>query len=327
MSSVPQPEWIKHIPEDDRMTTFPIARPEMFRYYDTALKCFWPVTDVSTKQDVVDYNTKLTPNEQRFVKYVLAFFAASDGIVNLNIATRFKADVNIPEASYFYNYQMMTEDIHAHMYSILLHEIIPTEDERNYLLDAAKNIPIIGQMSQYMYRCIASSDPFPERLLRMGCVEGIFFAGCFCAIYWLQNRGLMPGLGHSNELIARDEGLHANFNLYLYTLVQPQYKVRRETIVAIFNEAVDIAAEFIRDAMPEGLVGINAGLMIPYIQKQADNLLAIIGESPVYGVKHQLGFMDQINMKNITNIFERRVSEYSMAQGADTDANDVNYDF
>ena len=312
---------------DDRMTTFPVARPDIFAFYTKSRDCFWTPGEITTVTDVIHYSTKLTPGEQRFVKYILAFFAASDGIVNVNLAKRFKDDIPMQDASYFYNFQMMMEDIHAHMYSIILDAIVPDRTERDNLINASQTIPVISKMSDYMNRCISSGAPFAERLLRMACVEGIFFTGCFCAIYWLQSRGLMPALAHSNELISRDEALHTEFALHMYNMIEPEHRLSKLRIGVIFEEAVSIAAEFITDALPGGLQEMNAALMTDYIKCQADILLSLIGMPPQYNTKHQFHFMDQINMTNRTNFFERRVSEYSKVQGADTEEYHIDEDF
>jgi ribonucleotide reductase beta subunit family protein with ferritin-like domain len=313
--------------EDSRLTTFPINRPALFAWYQDATKCYWTVDEINISEDAFHYETKLTPGEKHFVKHVLAFFAASDGIVNMNLAKRFKKDVAILEANYFYDFQIAIENVHAHTYSLLLETIIPGRAERDDLLNAITTMPIITKMSQYMFKCIASDASFAERLLRMACVEGIFFTGCFCVIYWLRARGLMPGLGHSNELISRDEALHTMFALFLYTIIKPGAQLPRERVNAVFREAVDLATEFIHEALPVSLPEMNAELMISYIQCQADNLLALIELPPIYGAKHNFAFMDQQNMANRTNFFERRVSEYAKPCTADKSAFDVALDF
>ncbi len=298
-----------YIEGDDRVTTFPIARPNLFEYYKDATRTYWTVEELALSTDVFDYAHRLSAGEQRFVKHILAFFAASDGLVNINLAERFKKDVNMYDANLFYNYQIMMEDVHAHTYSLLLDAIIPDKHERDELLSAFKTMPIITKMSQWMIDCTASDEPFPVRLLKMACVEGIFFTGCFCAIYWLQQRGLMPALGHSNELIARDEGLHTTFALLLYSMLK--IKLDEKEVYSIFKDAVDIAKEFTVDALPIGMPGMNADLMKAYIECCADNLLSLINIAPLYGSKHDFMFMEQINLTNRTNFFDRRVSEYS----------------
>lgn len=311
------PNYFDLVPEDNRMTTFPIARSGIFEYYQDAVDRFWTRKEICTSQDVIDFATKLIPGEQRVIEFIVAFFAASDGIVNINLAKRFKKEVPMQDAIYFYNFQIMMEDIHAHVYSILLEDIIPDKERREYLINAATTIKTVKSMTEYMQRIIASDDPLPKRLLMMACVEGIFFTGCFCIIYWFQTRGLMPALGHSNELIARDESLHTYFAMYLYTLVNPQYHLPLAEVVSIFTEAVDIAVEFIKEALPEGLLGMNATLMTEYIKNQADNLASLIDIPGIFNTGHNFHFMDQINMTNRTNFFERKVSEYAKAQTVD----------
>jgi ribonucleotide reductase beta subunit family protein with ferritin-like domain len=308
---------IKPIHGDDRLTTFPIARPAVFKWYEDATKCFWTTSEITTGTDALHYETKLSSDERRFVKYILAFFAASDGIVNLNLAERFKKDINILEVSYFYDFQITMENIHAQTYSMLLNSIIPSQSECKNLLNAIETMPIIKKMSQYMFETIRSTARFAERLLRMACVEGILFTGCFCAIYWLQSDGRMPGFGHSNELIARDEALHTMFAMFLYTMLDE--KLPQEHVYQIICEAVNLAKEFIIEALPNGLPGMSAQLMIPYIECQADNLVTLIDLPVLYGSKHSFHFMEQINLANRTNFFERRVSEYAKVQCSDGD--------
>lgn len=312
------------VPEDDRLTFHPVGRKDMLEFYKLAKKSYWTVEEVDISKDSEHYR-KLSEEEKHFIQYVLAFFAASDGIVNINLAQRFKDDVKIPEANYFYNFQIMIEDVHANMYSELLMAIIPEHNKRIELLNAIRTLPVIGKMSEYMFNCIKSSAPFAERLLRMACVEGIFFTGCFCAIYWFQQRALMPGLAQSNELIARDEALHTRFALFLYTKLRPEHKLSHSQIYNIFEEAVGVAEEFIRAALPIKLPEMNADLMVEYIKNQADNLLALIDVPVLYKAKHKFRFMDQINYANHTNFFERRITEYS--KSSHTDDGSIAQDF
>lgn len=314
-------------PEDSRLVAFPIFRPAMYEFYKDAERCFWTPGEVQTHQDATDFDTKLTAGEQRFVKHVLAFFAASDGIVNLNLVERFKNEVGMLEAGYFYDFQVMMENIHAQMYSIILDVVIVDQREKTRLLNAVDTIPVITRMSDYMFACIRSTEGFATRVLRMACVEGLFFTGCFCAIYWLCRRGIMPGLAHLNELIARDEALHAAFALHLYTIISPEYKLSTQEIHAIFTEAVGVAQEFIADALPSGLTEMNADMMGDYIKCQADNLLVLIDTPPLYNVKHGFGFMEQINLTNRTNFFERMVSEYSKVDASDQEDFETTDDF
>lgn len=307
---------IKAIPGDDRLTTFPIARPGVFEYYKDAEAAHWGVAEVSISKDAEDWH-KLTKSEKHAVKVILAFFAASDKIVNINIVKRFKKDIPILEVEYFYDTQVAIENIHAHMYSLLLDTIVPDAGERESLLNATKTIPVVGIISEYMFKCINSDEPFAKRILRMACVEGVFFTGCFCIIYWLTSKGLMPGLGHSNELIARDEALHATFAMFLYDMIEPQFKLSHEEIYEIFREACGIAQQFVEYAIPNAMSGMNSTLMTQYVHCCADNMLALIDVPPLYKAKHEFHFMDQINLRNRTGFFERRVSEYGKVKSAD----------
>lgn len=284
----------------------------MWQYYSDAVNSFWTVHEVSVVQDPADYR-KLSPQMQHCVKRILAFFAASDNIVNVNIMERFLNDVKIYEAQRFYNMQVAMEDIHAHMYSILLDAIVPDVEEKNSLYNAMNTIPVIGKMTAYMYEIIHSDCTFSERVLKMACVEGIFFTSCFCIIYWIQMQQLMPGLGQSNELIARDEMLHATFALELYMLTE---RLPTDKVHQIFDDAVAIAIEFARDAIQDGIPEMNINLMIPYIQCCADNMITMIDQPPLYNTTHEFSFMEKINLEGRTNFFERRVSEYGKTQDA-----------
>jgi ribonucleotide reductase beta subunit family protein with ferritin-like domain len=320
------PQYIKKLPGDDRLTTFPIARPSVFAYYEDAEAARWGVKEVSLAKDAEDWYALSRP-QQHSVKAILAFFAAGDKIVNINILRRFKKDLPILEVEYFYDSQVAMENVHAHMYSLLLDTIIPDASERTRLLDAATGISAIKLMSDYMFKCINSDEPFSKRILRMVCVEGIFFTGCFCIIYWLTSHGLMPGLGQSNELIARDEALHATFALFIYDLIEPEHKLSRDEIYQIFSEAVEIALKFVEYAIPEPMPEMNRELMSGYVKCCADNLLAMIDVPPLYGTKHNFHFMDQINMKNRAGFFERRVSEYGKPKSTDAVKGEIVRDF
>ena len=312
-------DLFKKLPGDSRLTTLPLARPNLFKWYEDAARSFWTPAELPLSEDAMHYKHRLSPQEKHFVKHILAFFAASDGIVNVNIAKRFKKDVSILEATYFYDMQTTMENIHAHTYSLLLDEIIPDANEKAKLLNAIETMPIIKKMSEYMFKIIESSRPFAERVLRMACVEGIFFTGCFCVIYWLQSRGLMPALGQSNELIARDEALHTVFAIVLYDLLESHHKLSQLQIHEILNEAVSLAKEFIAEALPNGMSEMNAGLMGDYIECQADNIITLLDLPALFGTKNAFHFMDQINLVNRTNYFERRVSEYAKGRTVDDD--------
>ena len=321
---------IDPIPSDSRLTALSFdgsGRPALEKWYDDAVLSFWTPNEVRLDDDVIDYTTKLTPGERRFINHILAFFATADGIVNINLAERFRNEVKIIEATRFYNFQMTMEDIHATMYSVLLKTLVTDPSEQRRLIDAVHTMPIIAEMSRFMFDCIGSDAPFAERLLRMACVEGIFFTGCFCAIYWLCARGLMTGLGKSNEFIARDEALHTLFAMYLYTLLRPDCKLTAARVIEIVQEAVAVAVRFIREALPTGLMGMNADLMIPYIQCQADNLVHLIGIAPIYGTRHSFDFMEQINLTGRTNFFERKTTDYHRVSQPITAVSDVATDF
>lgn len=305
------------IPADSRLTAYPVGRQETWEYYTKARDCYWVPKEIKFSDDRVHYLTRLTPGERRFVDHVLAFFAASDRVVNINIVERFREDIPILEVQYFYDFQLAMEDIHAETYALQLQTIIPDEASRMHLLDAINTIPVVKMMTQWMYDTIESPLPFAARLLRMACVEGIFFTATFCAIYWLQNRGLMPGLAHANELIARDEALHTKFALHLYSLCTEKLPV--ETIHEIFDGAVAIAKEFANSSLPTGIYEMNSALMSKYIECTADNLLTLLDVDVLYGTKNPFPFMDQINMDNRVNFFERRPSEYSKEKTQDND--------
>jgi len=264
----------------------------------------------------------LTPGERRFVDHILAFFAASDRIVNINIIDRFRNELPILEVQYFYDFQCSMEDIHAETYALQLQTIVPDERERQRLLDAINTMPIVAKMTKWMFDTVESELPFCQRLLRMACVEGIFFTASFCAIYWLQNRGLMPGLGHANEFIARDEALHTEFAIHLYTLCSE--RLSPETAHSTVAAAVAIAKQFAAESLPTGLSEMNSELMSQYIECVADNLLALADYAPLYRSKNPFGFMEQLNLANRTNFFERRPSEYSKEKIETAESEDWN---
>jgi len=305
------------LPEDSRYTTRPITRKSLWKYYLDHRKSYWVPEEITLAKDLDHFENRLTNGERHFVKHVLAFFAASDGIVNLNLAARFRQEIPILEAQYFYDFQIMIENIHAEMYSKLLDELILDPVERSRLLDAQHTIPVVQKMTQWMFDCVDSRESFASRLLRMACVEGLFFTGCFCAIYWLQSRGLMPGLAHSNDLIAKDEAFHTMFALFLYTMIRPADQLSADAIHDIIRAAVVIAKEFIAASLPINLPEMNADLMGAYIECQADNLAILLGVPPIYKAVSGFHFMEQINMQQRVNFFERRVAEYGQACQSD----------
>lgn len=315
------------IPEDSRLTAYPIGRQDIWDFYERARRCYWVPSEISFTEDRTHYDTKLTDGERRFVNHVLAFFAASDRIVNINILERFRNDIPILEVQYFYDFQCMMEDIHAETYSLQLEAIIPEYETRQQLLNAIQTMPVVALMTKWMFDTIESKVSFAERLIRMACVEGIFFTASFCAIYWLQNRELMPGLGHANEFIARDEALHTKFAVYLYTLCTE--KLSDAVIHKVIDDAVAIAKQFAEAALPVGLSEMNSMLMSKYIECVADNLLVMAGAPVLYGSENPFGFMDQANFPTRTNFFERRPSEYSkpkvVAQNQPDTTTDLDY--
>lgn len=319
-------EWFEPIPEDSRFTTLPIGRPALFDMYQTQLMVFWTVNEVDLSKDAEQYTNVLNEGERRAVRHILGFFASSDSLVNINILSRFRDDVPMPEANYFYNIQTSIEDVHAHMYSLTLDSIIPDKTERDQLINAAKTMPVIEKMIAYIMGTINSDEAFPRRLLRMACVEGIFFTGCFCIIYWFGSRGnLMPGLVQSNELIARDEGLHTKFALMLYTMIKKEYLLNTNEIAEIIEEAVDISLEFTLAALPDAMEEMNVNLMTEYIKLMGNNVAAMIGEDPVYqGVTNPFPFMNQLNQQRKALFFEKRATQYSKKIMSSGSTNSVN---
>jgi ribonucleotide reductase beta subunit family protein with ferritin-like domain len=301
---------IELLPCDNRKTVYPIGRPKLYEFYKKARRAMWQPEDIKVSKDVLDY-ARLSPAEQRAIDYILAFFAESDTLVVDNLASRFMREVAIPEVSLFYGFQIAIENIHGETYSILLDALIADPKKRQRLFDAAKNLEVIADMTKYITECTSSNASFAERILRMACVEGIFFSGCFCIIYWFGSRGLMHGLTQSNEYIARDEYSHTIFALMLYMMVKlslPAVQIHK-----IFSEAVAIAKRFTNDAVPEGMPGMSRELMGEYIEYVADSLLGEIGAPAIYGTAQPFRFMDQMLMKNKTDFFVKKVTDYSHA--------------
>jgi ribonucleoside-diphosphate reductase beta chain len=312
--------------QDKRSTTFPIHRPELWSYYKKSESMYWTPEEITLSSDIVDYQS-LSNAERTFVKNILAFFAVSDGIVVDNIAARFRKEIPILEAEYFYDHQVMMENIHAQTYSLLVDTLIIDPLEREVMFNAVQTIPVIGKMAKWMFNCIDSAEPLPARILRMVCVEGLFFIGCFCAIYWLSNRGLMPGLGHSNELISRDETLHTIFAIAVYDMVLPEHKLQVKDVHKIFHDGVLIAKDFINTSLCIDLPEMNSRLMNTYIECQADNLLTLLDVPVLYGSKNPFAFMEQINLPNKVNFFERRGADYSKPIQTIDNNDSISYDF
>jgi ribonucleoside-diphosphate reductase beta chain len=298
---------------DNKYVLFPIAHNSIWQMYKKAVSAFWTAEEVDLSKDYDDWE-KLNPNEQHFVKNILAFFAASDGIVNENLSVRFMNEVAAQEAKCFYGFQIAMENIHSEMYSLLIDTYIKDTEEKAHLLNAINTIPTIGQKADWAIKWIEDSKTsFATRLVAFACVEGIFFSGAFCSIFWLKERGVMPGLTLSNEFISRDESLHTEFAILLYTLLDD--KLSQDTVYDIIQEAVNIEEQFITDAIPCNMLGMNNVLMRQYIQFVADRLIVQLGYEPLYNTKNPFHFMDRISLTNKTNFFEHtRQSEYARAR-------------
>lgn len=289
-----------------RFVLFPIKHDAVWQKYKQAEASFWTAEEVDLHEDLADWE-RLSKDEKHFISHVLAFFAASDGIVNENLAINFMNEVQIPEARCFYGFQIMMENIHSEMYSLLINTYIKDPVERDYLFHAIDTVPAVQRKAEWALRWIQNGT-FAERLVAFMSVEGIFFSGSFCSIFWLKKRGLMPGLSFSNELISRDEGLHCEFAVLLYTMLQE--KLSEERVREIVMDAVEIEKSFVTDALPVSLIGMNARLMQQYIEFVADRWLQALGYSKVYNASNPFDFMELISLQNKTNFFEKRVGDY-----------------
>ncbi|MBP8034305.1 MAG: ribonucleotide-diphosphate reductase subunit beta [Bacteroidia bacterium] len=292
----------------DRFVIFPIKHNDIWEYYKKSEASFWTAEEIDLSNDVSDWNNKLNDNERHFVKHVLAFFAASDGIVNENLAINFLNEVQYPEARFFYGFQVMMENIHSETYSLLIDTYIKDPVEKDRLLHAVETVPCVGKKADWALTWI-NNGSFAERLIAFAAVEGIFFSGSFCSIFWLKKRGLMPGLSFSNELISRDEGLHCDFACMLYS-DHVKNKLPKETVTKIITDAVVIEKEFVSDAIPVRLIGMNSDLMCQYIEFCADRLLLALGCDKFYNASNPFDFMEMISLQGKTNFFEKRVAEY-----------------
>jgi len=293
-----------------RLTLFPIVYPKLWEMYKKAEACFWTAQEIDLALDAKDW-VNLTANERYFISHVLAFFAASDGIVNENLCERFVSEVKIPEARYFYGFQVMMENIHSETYSLLIDTYIKDGVEKAKLFNAIETVPCIQKKANWALRWISESKSFAERLVAFAVVEGIFFSGSFCAIFWLKKRGLMPGLTFSNELISRDEGMHCDFACLLYSMLQN--KLPEGVVHDIVKDAVAHEKEFVADALPVGLIGMNANTMGMYIEFCADRLVVALGCVRMYNMVNPFDWMELISLQGKTNFFEKRVSEYQKA--------------
>ncbi len=295
----------------NRFVIFPIKHHDIWDWYKKMEASFWTAEEIDLHQDLTDWNNKLNDDERYFIKHILAFFAASDGIVNENLAENFVNEVQYPEAKFFYGFQIMMENIHSETYSLLIDTYVKNEEEKDHLFRAIDIFPAIKKKADWALKWI-ESDSFAERLIAFAAVEGIFFSGAFCSIFWLKKRGLMPGLTFSNELISRDEGVHCDFAVHLHNhhLIN---KVSKERIREILVDALNIEREFITESLPASLIGMNAVLMTQYLEFVADRLLVELGCEREYNVTNPFDFMDMISLQGKTNFFEKRVSEYQKA--------------
>ncbi|CAI6341240.1 unnamed protein product [Periconia digitata] len=295
-----------------RFVMFPIKYHDVWQMYKKAEASFWTAEEIDLSKDLHDWNKRLNDDERFFISHVLAFFAASDGIVNENLVERFSGEVQIPEARCFYGFQIMMENIHSETYSLLIDTYISEPKQRNYLFNAIDNIPCIRKKADWALRWISDKNStFATRLVAFAAVEGIFFSGSFASIFWLKKRGLMPGLTFSNELISRDEGMHTDFACLLYSLLNN--RPNRELVESIITEAVEIEKEFLTDALPCALLGMNSGLMCTYIEFVADRLLLTLGIPKYYNATNPFDFMENISLAGKTNFFEKRVGDYQKA--------------
>jgi ribonucleoside-diphosphate reductase beta chain len=306
----------------NRFVIFPIHHDDIWQWYKKQEASFWTAEEIDLHQDVVDWK-KLSDDERYFLKHILAFFAASDGIVNENLAENFVNEVQYSEAKFFYGFQIMMENIHSEMYSLLIDTLVDNDSEKDELFNALERFPAIKKKADWALRWI-ESESFAERLIAFAAVEGIFFSGAFCSIFWMKKRGLLPGLATSNEFISRDEGLHRDFACHLHNnhLVN---KVPQERIMQILSEALEIEREFITESLPVNLIGMNSKLMSEYLEFVTDHLLETLNCPKVYNTANPFDFMDMISLEGKTNFFEKRVSEYKKA-GVGEEQSDHNID-
>merc|ERR1740133_571312 len=303
-----------------RWVMFPIQYPEVWEMYKKHEASFWTAEEIDLSSDLKDWET-LSESEQHFIKHILAFFAASDGIVLENLGSQFMTEVQIPEARAFYGFQMAMENIHSETYSLLIEQYIRDPSEKEKIFDAIHTMPAVAEKAQWAVQWMQHDNSFAERIVAFACVEGILFSGSFCAIYWLKKRGLMPGLTFSNELISRDEGLHTEFACLLYGMLD--HKLPEDVVHGIVRGAVEAERHFICDALSCDLIGMNSELMTRYIEFVADRLLTALGHSKLFGATNPFDWMELISLQGKTNFFEKRVGEYQkagvMTSGADAE--------
>jgi ribonucleotide reductase beta subunit family protein with ferritin-like domain len=301
--------------ENNRLTVYPIKEETIWSHYKKQQAAFWTAEEIDFSKDYDDFN-KLNSNEQHFIKMVLAFFAASDGIVNINLSERFTKDVQLREALITYQWQTMIENIHSETYSLQIDNIIREPVEKDKLLNAIREYPCVAKKANWAFKWIESESSFAQRLIAFAIVEGIFFSGSFCSIIWLKKKNIMPGLCDSNELISRDEGMHCLFACLLYGMLQN--RLDEHIVHDMFKEAVKIEKEFICESLPCSLLGMNSNLMTQYIQFVADRLLLSLGYNKIWSVKNPFDFMESISMEGKTNFFEHRPTQYQKSSVLNT---------
>jgi len=308
----------------NRHVIFPIQYNDVWSMYKKHVSTYWTVEEIDFSKDGKDWET-LSQDEQYFIKNVLAFFAASDGIVNENLVLNFMSEIKVPEVLAFYSFQNAIETVHSETYSLLIDTYIKEDEEKNRLLNAVETIPCIKKKADWAMKWIESKeDKFATRLIAFACIEGIFFSGAFCSIYWLKERGLMHGLTFSNELISRDESLHTEFAILLYSHIVN--KLSEEKVHNIIKEAVEIEKEFIIDSLPCRLLGMNSDLMSQYIEFVSDRIALQLGYNKIYNVNNPFDFMDRIGLEDKQNFFEVRVSNYSKAELHNTENSTLDFD-
>lgn len=315
-------------PDVSRFVMFPIRYDDIWQMYNKQIDCFWRAEEIDLSKDYSHW-VGLSKDEQHFISMILAFFAASDGIVLENLAERFMKDVQVSEARAFYGFQIAMENIHSTTYSLLIESYIKDKEEKNKLFNAITNYPCIKKKADWAQKWIHDNrSSFATRLVAFACVEGIFFSGAFCSIFWLKKRGLMPGLTFSNELISRDEALHCEFAILLYSKLIKKIPGGKTKIMEIIREAVDIETEFICEALPCRLIGMNSVLMTQYIQFVADRLSVQLGYDKIYNVLNPFSWMEMISLETKTNFFEKKVADYALANVNKTDGDfDLSDDF
>lgn len=313
-------------PDENRFVMFPIRYDDVWKMYKKQMECFWTAEEIDLSRDMNHWRNSLNDDERYFISMILAFFAASDGIVLENLACRFINDVQVAEVRAFYGFQIAMENIHSEVYSMLIDTYINDSAEKTRYFHAIENYPCIKKKADWAQKWIADNrSSYATRLVAFACVEGIFFSGAFCSIYWLKKRGLMPGLTFSNELISRDEALHTEFAILLYSKLQK--RINKNRIYEIIQEAVEIEKEFICEALPCRLIGMNAQLMEQYIQFVADRLCLQLGYDKIYNVTNPFDFMELIALEGKANFFERKVSDYALATKSTDGAFELTNDF